>query len=514
MYDQTRRASHEDGAKRRRRGEKRVVDAACGWDTDRGAQIETEGWKAVMLECALARSRTGGGKRRHARFWRTARATDREDRTVERTQPMIDTIAAFVVPRRLIGDDHFTGGALQFDFASGSVTARLWANALDDDYVPRVTYWRPARSLEGYKLDADNVQDPPEDIPEFGLFKVEFSVPKILERIYGSAAVTSNIAIADAFDALRWVDEWLVRFGDFPPLMTWRLQRVDYAWMWHVGELLPAYMSVFNKLRIGNWSRHPFDVVEGVVWKSGNRWVKFYNKSLQMGSKSAKDYILRYEVSNYRDACRYMADTWFNTERDVGEFLHEGRALYTLAVSWDALGMVLGDHYGESELELTRIVQAFPSRAAQAYYVLMLFRQYGREAHTLGLITKSKYYRYLRDLAREGFLCVRDDVTNDEDSKYDDVLREPLSVLHLPVYRVLSLINDDENAQNRHNLRDVSPENPYSPSIFAGLNWENLQKKLGLAAGKQSNYLLERARLWAGETEDGLPRLRLLHESA
>lgn len=401
-------------------------------------------------------------------------------------QVVIDTVAAFIRPAQLIPDSAFQGGSLQMDFTTRAVVARLWHNPRDGVYEPRVTYWRRAADrenwqpeLEDRRLDDSDMQR--EELGETGLLRVEFSVPKMYADEYGYETLYHNLSMDQNCEALGMVDAWIqARFGPLPSIMLWRCQRIDYAWMWPVGELLPAYMSVLHKLRIAGWTRHPYDTVEGVVWKSGSRWVKFYNKALQQGMTDPSRYVLRFEVSNYRDAVRNMAKSWGVKERCVHEFVDELRAVYVLASKWDRLGLTDAP-YGAKELEMYQIARAFGERAGQAHYVLTLHREYGNEAwkEPHSLCTRSMYYRYRDELVREGLLAARG----------DDIPRA-LPALRLPVQEVL------KKGQNLGFLKTHSAGG--APEISEKF-WGQVAEVMRVGKSQQSRTVLREIELMQGE---------------
>lgn len=390
---------------------------------------------------------------------------------------MYDTIACYTNPPRILPDDLFEGGMVTEMFNDARVSARLWRNPKpDESYSPRVTYWRPVgkRDTEQRVLRAAvDEQDIPEGY-EVGVLKLEFSIPKMLNDV---AVLLSNVSGAQVDQALDRVDNFVHQLFDLPSVRDWKCGRVDYAWMWPVGPLLPAYMSVLNKLRLSTFHRHPFDATEGVVWKSKSRWVKFYNKTLELGIKTS-DMVLRFEVSNYRDAVRRMCRDWFKCEQVVSEVVRPGRALYVMAYAWEKLGLGVSDSYGYDEYELLRLRDYFGDRVSTAYYVLHMMRDYGADAYKepLNVVSKSMYYSYRRELMSAGFITVVD-----EDVR---VVRQALPALHLPTENVYS-----ELKLTAQNLADFAPpDDIYTLENF----WQILAVKLGLMNVTPSKYLFDR----------------------
>jgi len=384
---------------------------------------------------------------------------------------MLDTIAALIEPPAWLPDSLFSGGTVTEIFSSQEVTARLWLNPEKDAaYAPRMTYWRAVAS------DADGV-------PATGYLKAEFSIPKLL-----GGDLRDNPSDEQIQQALNQVDDFLrMTFGHLPGIRLWTAQRVDYAWNWKLGPVLPAYMSVLAKQRISTWSRHPYDAAEGVVWKSRSsrgRWVKFYNKALEMGLKSPDEFTLRFEVSNYRDAVKYMAVKWFGCERLVGEMERCGRALYCLGVHWDRLGLGVSDSFGHDEHQLMRLREAYGRKVSTAYYALRLIREYGPQAYAapLRLIAKSAYYTWRRKLLDGGFLV--------EQEGKDVVVRQALPALHLPAQETFEKLSKSGFLVVSQNLGEN--QNPPAENKEKIL-WENLASGLGLNTfkiPKMSPYLL------------------------
>lgn len=340
---------------------------------------------------------------------------------------MIDTIACLISPTRALDDSAFGGGSVStaFDQDFPAVKARLWLNP-QHGYAPRITYWRDAQAdpFTG-EITRSNEGN--------GVLKAEFSVPKLAEI----DTLNANPTEADVQVALTEATRYVRRhFGDdLPDIREWRTQRIDYAWQWDVGAQLPAYMSVMHKLRVRTYQRHPFDANEGVVWKSKGRWVKFYNKAKEQGYTHGS--VLRFEVSNYKDAVRRMAEAWFGTHRGVGQMVSFPRALYVMGRTFDALGLQPDVGYGQREWLLYRLRDAFGQKhLPRAAHALTMIHEYGVAAYSddLALMNKSTYYSWRKKLLDGGFLVV---VDTDDDStvRESDVSLEPLQ---LPFNQVVS----------------------------------------------------------------------------
>lgn len=387
-------------------------------------------------------------------------------------EAMYDTVACFIEPPAPLSDALFQGGVVTERFGTSQAVVRLFLNpAKDDEYAPRVTYWRSlVREVDAYTMGT--AEDMPQQCGENGLLKFEFSVAKL-------AGVTlENVTEADKERALDKADVFAERFGALPSVRLWRVQRVDFAWMWRVGSLLAVYMTVLARLQISSWSRHPYDAAEGVVWKSEStkgRWVKFYNKTKELGLATGVDDVLRFEVSNYKDAVRYMADSWYGCERIVGEMLQPGRALYCMSVQWDRLGLGNADSYGREEMEMLRLRDVFDKRWMQASKILELIRAYGSQVYQapLNLMSRDMYFRYKRELDEEGFLPAFESQDR----------RAALPALHLPVDEIEDF---DVLAES---WKTVAGEGKSEQKNF----WENSVKPaLGLSGGRPSNYILGR----------------------
>jgi len=389
---------------------------------------------------------------------------------------MIDTISCFRQVDAL-PDQLFDGGAVTTRFDDRVKIVRLWRNPKEGQYAPRVTYWRNALGNESRSLlEDEQSEELPEQMGDAGLLKLEFSVAKLaecsllvnpsgseIEAALNRASETARVFVSAGFDVREW-----------------RCQRVDYTWMWDVGEFLSAYMSVLAQLRISNWSRHPYDMSEGVVWKTSGtrgRWVKFYNKSKELGE--LRGGVLRYEVSNYRESVRYMAERWFGCDRTVGELVQPVRAVYVMSYFWDKLGLAGAEGYGTEELLERRLRDAFGERVAQAMYVLQMHRKYGSAAYQspLGLVSRSMYYRYRRELAELGVMTsIDDDAT---------INVEYLDALGLPVREVVREFVSDENLED---LRGAV-RTPTNKNL-----WKNIRAGLGLPNAPGVDYFSEEIR--------------------
>jgi len=330
------------------------------------------------------------------------------------------------VPRDL-SSSLFQGGVERQAFDTGEVDRRLYRNPSGSEYGPRVTYWDTTRTL-----------------------KVEFSAQKM------------GGTVGQALDA---VDEFLRdTFGELPGIRSWSVQRIDYAADLAVGDKLPLYVAALEQAQIAGCTRHPFSGA-GIVWKSRGRrgrWVKFYTRA---------DGSLRFEVSSYKDAARYMAERWFGCERTVEQMVKPGRALFALSREWERLGLG-GDVFGHEVGELDRLRAVFGLRGvSSARYVLELHREFGAEAYRgLGLVSKATYYRRLAELRAEGFL-----VEGDE--------REALKAIELPCESVFDAIGARNLKSSEPPLAIFRPEK----------TWARLCGLLEISAKNRPNrYLLKK----------------------
>jgi len=279
------------------------------------------------------------------------------------------------------------------------VTHRGYLPRVSDRYSPNVVY-----------KHSDDARD-------FGVLSVEFSVA----RMAGCSPV-ENVSDIQRDIALDNVNKFLFdKLQLRSDMRTWTVTRIDYSY--NVLAEVQNYLAVVGQLQLSGYQRVQFSPLEGVVWKSASRWIKFYDKLRQMGHKQHGE-VLRYEVSNMRRSVQYMCKHWFGCERTVGELLHRGRALYTLARVWQSLGLDkqhVYDHHQDIRFALR---DAYHASASTALYVLNLIRDYGTEAIKLNLISSNAYYDWRRKLIDDGFL-----ITSDE---------HQLSALQLPIHQFIA----------------------------------------------------------------------------
>lgn len=366
---------------------------------------------------------------------------------------LVDTIAATVK----IAIDHsfderqFSGEVISSDARSGEVQHRMFLNHPVQGI--RLTWYPPTRVL-----------------------RAEWSVGR-------RESVDTRV---DAL--LLTVDDFLKGVvGDVPPITTWTCQRVDYAVNLEVSSVA-AYMMAIQGLSLASMTRHPFDDT-GVVWKSRGkrgRWVKFYDTQARRthvqgtaahgtlttsATASGPDATpqspqnkLRYEVSNYRDAVRYMAARWFSCERTVEAMTQPGRALYVLARMWSQLGLHRAG-FGAVQAQQQAMLTAFGTRGlASAQHAQQCISQHGTAAYnSLGLMSKSSYYRWLSRLKQVGLLTAS---------------TEGLQPLVLPCEPVFEAIQASQNLEHRsqppieHDEEKTGPKNTEWSRLaaFLGIN--------------------------------------------
>lgn len=403
---------------------------------------------------------------------------------------MYDTVAAIVVPPEPLPDALFGGGMVMEQFDKDDVAARLWLNPQQGEYAPRITYWRSqgkrvSGTLGGHARVSDH--------EDRGVLKIEFSIAKM------AGVSLANVDESDKAAALQLVDVYLRQhMGSLPSVSEWRAQRIDYAWNWPIGALLSAYMVVLHNLNLSTYSRHPFEATSGVVWKSKGtrgRWVKFYNKTEEIArtinrgrERAARldmDYtpdqqVLRFEISNYREAVRYMASDWFCCDQTVREMLHPGRALYCMAYHWDKLGLGAADSYGYDEMLMVRLLECYGQRGfARAHSTLMLIARYGNSVYAEGvaLMSKATYHRWKRELLRDGFLTA----VNEDDVSLNKVA---LPALHLPVQHVINTLNLADAVESWKSDA-AATKTPHK--IF----WKSLAEGISASGGQPSEYLMQ-----------------------
>lgn len=360
----------------------------------------------------------------------------------KRSEHLIDTVAAMT---KIQGLDRasFPGSARTSDSHTGLVAERWYRN---DEAKPRLTYF-----------------------VHTGWLRVEWSLKE-----FGCSQVDSYISR-------------VLPSSSLPPVLIWRCQRVDYSVDLVVRDVVPLLAAV-SSLRCGPMQRQAFDG-EGVVWKAAGRWVKVYD-ARKKGTRSlpGREDLLRFEVSNFKQSVRYMAEHWFGCERMVAEMVQPGRALYVLARYYTLLG--LGQGFADAEREVHALREAFGQRGlAGAIHALRCIREHGVESYkSLQLMSKSSYYRWLRALREKGFLAAS---------------AERMRALRLPCEVVFRSWGE--------NLKSFPAG--YVMREGGETRWKNLAEKLGVKPGAPpSKYLVEEWDGWctrhdldagAGEVPEG-----------
>lgn len=333
-----------------------------------------------------------------------------------------------------LDESKFQGATVKLDLETGESERRFYHNPTTE-YGPRFTYWPGTNTL-----------------------KVEFSVPKMI-----GLSPEMNVTVQHIEQAFDRVDAAIKALaGDLPSVRSWSCQRVDYTVNVRLPGLVPVYLARLANLRVSTWVRQPYS--GGVIWKTKGtrgRWVKFYAKTPD---------VLRFEVSNYRDAVRYMSKRWFVCERTVSELVRPGRALYVLAHYWTMLG--LAAPWGAAERETIRLREVFGVRSlGAARHALECYRLHGAESYkSLALMSKASYYRWLKLLRDNGFLM---SVSN----------RKQMGRVDLPCEPVFDVLR----AQN---LNSSQP----GPIVCEKEknSWENFASVLGVnPKSPKNNYLME-----------------------
>lgn len=377
---------------------------------------------------------------------------------------MYDTIVASVESPEYVDEHLFQGGKETVDMVTGAVVTRLWYNGQGAAYQPRVTYWRAG------------------DLPQGGRMRMEFSIPKLagIDPL-GNPTAADVVCALDA--ATAFVRSCFCK--ELPDVRMWKVNRVDYAWNWTVGDDLLLYMSLVQSLHAGGMVRHPYPETQGVVWKTKQRnarWIKFYSKSL-VEKVVDRPAVLRFEVSNYRKVLPYMCKVWFGCERSVAEVLRPGRGLYVLAQAWERLGLGAAATYGSSDAQvMLRLRATFGRGAAGAWFALGAMQRYGADAwRVYGLMSENTYYVWRRKLVQHGYL-----------SEVDDGDDGGVPVLRLPVDDVVTFLAA-EAAQNlgignvpaAKDIKKISPEIS-SPAEL----WQKIADFLQVPGAVLSRYLV------------------------
>lgn len=292
---------------------------------------------------------------------------------------MFDTVEATLAVERVIESSWWVDGGEY----RGRGVARGRARA-------SVIWWEYHEPYLEYRYDADE--------PERGRLSVQFSVAKLARKELG------NVTMAEAEAALDRVDEYVrvVAGEGIASVRDWKVTRMDYAYNFDVGDRLLEYMNRVRDVDVNGMTRQVYGV-EGVTWLTQGRWraIKCYDKARELGVGERR--VLRFEVSNYAPAVRYLAQKWFASDRSVRSFVHVGRAFVVLAWALNKIGLS-GDAIHSEAMLMRELREDFGHQAASALWVLRLHERYGVEAYKQGLVSQGTYYNHLRELRRCGYV--------------------------------------------------------------------------------------------------------------
>lgn len=231
--------------------------------------------------------------------------------------------------------------------------------------------------------------------------RVEVSLPKFLGKplaILGQADVDLALNKLDVFLEARELS--------IQPIREWKAARIDYVYGWDTGSKTSAYIAALHQVQIGNYDRTPYDY--GIVWKAGKgyRWIKFYNKAEEQGLARRLG-VLRFELSTYRNAVRYLAQKRYKVAQTV-ENLTRKELIWKELRHWIKKIGLMEAGFGARQTLERDLADTYGARgAAAASWFLDCYSKYGRMAyqHPYNLITKSTYYVWLRKLKVDGFLA-------------------------------------------------------------------------------------------------------------
>jgi len=319
---------------------------------------------------------------------------------------MYDTLVAYTYVRHLDAS-LFDGGAVYEDFGSGRQSGRYWINSDDQqDYQPQFTYF-----------------------PTQCLLRVQVS----LEKLINAYRIIHTKTVDDALNALDAVIAETFSLN-LPSVREWHCTRIDYAWTWLVHPDVATYIAAVKDVHLARMNRADFDT-SGVVWKNASRWVKIYDKSKEAALDGQ---WLRFEVSNYKNAVKYMCEHWFDCENTVDELLRPGRALYVLARYLELVGL----HKDAIDMrvpEMVRLRDVFGRGAAAAYWHLCIIREHGRNANNTSLTSSASMSAWSKKLRDAGFII-------DVDDKQAPLTH--LKGLRLPTEDVTKIISQNVGTQN------------------------------------------------------------------
>ena len=289
---------------------------------------------------------------------------------------MFDTIVATIEIDFVVDSSRFAESSAWMDtngFRGMKETHRVKRSKYEV-YHPAVTYRRDT-----------NRQD-------YGRLSVEFSLHKM-----AGLPPHENMTQQHADSAIEYVNMYVSDLVERRmDIRTWKCTRIDYAWNWEgVEPDVASYIKRLQSIDVSRMSTTKYGST-GVTWltKSRRRAVKMYDK----GSDT-----LRFEVSNYAPAVRYMCEHWFECEQTVDELVRVGRALYIMLYVWDKLLRVSGSTWAGSESIINEMAR-YGRGASTAYHIYTLYHTYGYECIKLKLCSHTAYYKWVKTLRNDGIL--------------------------------------------------------------------------------------------------------------
>lgn len=254
--------------------------------------------------------------------------------------------------------------------------------------------------------------------PNAGVVSVEVSLPKL-----ASGQNASVLTPSEHDQTLATLSEYVSQFSK-RPLASWRVQRVDYAITWELGDLLDAYLAAVKECALtGAYERVLYP--RGVMWKSRTRSVMFYDKGEEMGDKALR--LLRFEVSSRGAIIDHVAGAWLGVDRTCGDLVTPWAADAMIVRFLVMLGL---DRPVLANDELSRFRAAFGSRWPQARTLRDVIVEAGGAARAAAWgVPRSTYYKYKAELERAGLM---------------NIAKEALSAL--PVHRFEKILSPQPNA--------------------------------------------------------------------
>lgn len=218
---------------------------------------------------------------------------------------------------------------------------------------------------------------------------VEVSLPKFL--CGSNIQQLSQEQLACSIDKLN---QWLwERFsGKTSDVRHWQVRRIDYATHWEVGNDMALYLDAIEKTSLAKYRQRIYET--GVDFKNNSRKIALYDKEAQSRERQAWG-LLRYEIQNERDACKYMASDWFHCAQTVEQMATTKNARYVLDRFAKALHLETSTQViiEDEDLRLH-----FGRRWAQAKTYQQIIKEQGYKGKNL--IPRSTYYRYKRELEK------------------------------------------------------------------------------------------------------------------